>query len=271
MKGSYQVIVKNRRIQYKFTINRNITILRGDSATGKTTLIDMIHLFQENGYESGISVICNCPCIVLASNNWQLNLSVVKNSIVFIDEGHKFVATTEFSRYIKESSNYYVIATRNNLFNLPYSITEIYGIKNTSANKYQGTKRLYSSIYPLYNSEISIKPDLIVVEDSNSGYEFFSNIAEKFSIPCISAKGKSNICSVVKSSEKDNILIIADGAAFGAEVERIFALTLVKNIGIYMPDSFEWILLKANLLNDSSIDIVLEKTSDYIESSKYFI
>ena len=39
MKGSFEVIVKNRRIQYKFTICRNITILKGDSATGKTTLI----------------------------------------------------------------------------------------------------------------------------------------------------------------------------------------------------------------------------------------
>ena len=42
MKGSYDVKVENRRLQYKFRINRNVTILRGDSATGKTTLIDMI-------------------------------------------------------------------------------------------------------------------------------------------------------------------------------------------------------------------------------------
>ena len=34
MKGSYQVKVWNNRISYKFVIERNITILRGDSATG---------------------------------------------------------------------------------------------------------------------------------------------------------------------------------------------------------------------------------------------
>ena len=49
MKGKYEIIVKDRHLQYKFTINRNITILRGDSATGKTTLIDMIAAFQTNG------------------------------------------------------------------------------------------------------------------------------------------------------------------------------------------------------------------------------
>ena len=49
MTGKYEVIVNSRRLQYKFTINRNITILRGDSATGKTTLIDMISSYQQNG------------------------------------------------------------------------------------------------------------------------------------------------------------------------------------------------------------------------------
>lgn len=47
MKGKYEVVVKSRRVQYKFSVIRNITILRGDSATGKTTLIDMIAAYQE--------------------------------------------------------------------------------------------------------------------------------------------------------------------------------------------------------------------------------
>ena len=34
MKGNYEIIVKNARIQYKFTLEKNITILRGDSANG---------------------------------------------------------------------------------------------------------------------------------------------------------------------------------------------------------------------------------------------
>ena len=39
MKGKYEIVVKNNRLHYEFEIKRNITILRGDSATGKTTLI----------------------------------------------------------------------------------------------------------------------------------------------------------------------------------------------------------------------------------------
>ncbi len=38
MKGKYHVVVQNNRLRYEFDIKRNITIIRGDSATGKTTL-----------------------------------------------------------------------------------------------------------------------------------------------------------------------------------------------------------------------------------------
>ena len=65
MKGKYNITVKSRRIQYKFTVLRNITILRGDSATGKTTLIDMIAAYQENGEASGVTVQSKKQCTVL--------------------------------------------------------------------------------------------------------------------------------------------------------------------------------------------------------------
>ncbi len=149
MKGKYDVVVKSRRIQYSFSVIRNITILRGDSATGKTTLIDMISAYQENGEASGVTVNCQKQCTVLTGIRWQENLAMIHDSIVFIDEGDKFVTSEDFAKAIKNSDNYYVIATRASLFNLPYSVKEIYGIKNVSGNRYQGTKRLYAEFYPL--------------------------------------------------------------------------------------------------------------------------
>ena len=119
MKGKYEVVVKSRRVQYKFSVIRNITILRGDSATGKTTLIDMIAAYQENGEASGVTVISKKQCTVLTGIRWQENLSLIHDSIVFIDEGDKFVASEDFAKAIKNTDNYYVIATRTPLFNLP--------------------------------------------------------------------------------------------------------------------------------------------------------
>ena len=49
MIGRVSIKISNQRNSYKFTLNRNITILRGDSGTGKTTLYDMIRDYNNLG------------------------------------------------------------------------------------------------------------------------------------------------------------------------------------------------------------------------------
>ena len=272
MIGKHEVTVRNARLQYKFTIERSVTILRGDSATGKTTLIDMLDSYQRNGRSSGVEVRCDKPCLVLTGYNWQMNLSQIIDSIVFIDEGDDFVRSKDFASAIQKTDNYYVIATRSVLPNISYSILEVYGIKNIAGNRYQGTKRLYSSFYPLHNSEIGItsSPDLVIVEDSNAGYEFFLDLFSEKSIPCISAHGKSNMLGEVQKCNAENILLIADGAAFGAEIDRILPLRYAKNIALFMPESFEWLILRSGLLRSSRVEAILALPADYIESREYF-
>ena len=272
MKGKYDITVKSRRIQYKFTVLRNITILRGDSATGKTTLIDMIAAYQENGEASGVTVQSKKQCTVLTGIRWQENLAMIHDSIVFIDEGDKFVASEDFARAVKNTDNYYVIATRASLFDLPYSIKEIYGIKNVSGNRYQGTKRLYAEFYPLcrVDNELTAKPDLVITEDSKSGYQFFDNYFSEYGIKCISAESKAKIYNQLLEREYDSALVIADGAAFGPEIERVLSLKNAKNIMLFLPESFEWIILRSGVVKDTEINAMLEKPYDYIESGKYF-
>ena len=42
MKGRVNVSVKNKHISFNLVLERNITIITGDSGTGKTKLINMI-------------------------------------------------------------------------------------------------------------------------------------------------------------------------------------------------------------------------------------
>ena len=42
MRDSHRIIVESRKVKYDFTVKRNITILTGDSGSGKTVLIDLI-------------------------------------------------------------------------------------------------------------------------------------------------------------------------------------------------------------------------------------
>ena len=87
--------MRNGRVQFKFDVRRNITILRGNSATGKTTLIGMIADYERNGRESGIELSCDKPCVVLSGRHWQRELSFISDSIVFVDEGNAFTLSPD--------------------------------------------------------------------------------------------------------------------------------------------------------------------------------
>jgi len=102
MKGAHRIVVQNKRIRYDFEIRRNITIIRGDSATGKTALVDMIREYFENGFGSGVELICDKQCAVVEGRTWAGQLSEITDSIVFIDEGNEFVMTDEFAAAIQK-------------------------------------------------------------------------------------------------------------------------------------------------------------------------
>ena len=86
MKGKKRVIIQNNRVHYEFVIKRNITIIQGDSASGKTTLVNMIRQAENLGESSGINVSCEVPCRVLEGVNWKIILENSRESIFFIDE-----------------------------------------------------------------------------------------------------------------------------------------------------------------------------------------
>ena len=80
---------------------------------------------------SGIDLKCEKTCRVLAGRDWNVLLGAMHDSIIFIDEDNEFLPTDDFARAVRESDNYYVIVSRENLHALPYSIEEIYGIRTS--------------------------------------------------------------------------------------------------------------------------------------------
>lgn len=129
MRGEYLATVANNRVKFKLNIRRNLTILQGNSATGKTTLLELIDQFDQLGPDSGVSVVCDAPCHVLSGRNWKRDLKEISSSIVFIDEDSAFMRSHEFAHAARESDNYYVLVARESLPQLPYSVDEIYGLK----------------------------------------------------------------------------------------------------------------------------------------------
>ena len=272
MRGTYEVKVSNVNVSFTLELERNITILSGDSATGKTTLIEMLRDFEESGRSSGVTVHCKRPCRVLTNADWEYRLNGIRDSIVFLDEGNAFVKSEAFARAIQNSSNYYVIVTRESLYQLPYSVKAILKLKTTGRRG-----KTYVRAYPQYDhladpvGEIS-RIQEIVTEDSNAGHEMFDHIAAENHISCISAQGKSNVFSQLVNRTADRVLVIADGAAFGSELEKIYRLMEAQpnKITLYLPESFEWLVLRSGILGSQTPKEILEHPSDNIESSLYF-
>ena len=271
MKGKYKVIVRNNKLHYEFEIKRNITIIQGDSATGKTTLINMLRQAENLGESSGVDVLSNVPCRILEGVSWKLILQNTAGTIFFIDEENAFINTEEFAAEVRGSDNYFVLITRENLYNLPYSVEEIYGLY--ASGRYQNTKKIYQQMYRIYSDiqELPIKPELFIVEDSNSGYEFFKAVSDERNLECESAGGKSNIFSKIKNVKNREVCVIADGAAIGPEMNGLYEIShKKKNIHLYLPESYEWIVLKSGLIDDREIRKILETPELFIDSKKYF-
>ena len=199
MRGAHHIIIQNRYLKYEFDIKRNLTIIEGDSATGKTTLVEMIREYNQGGSSSGIQLSCDTACRVLEGDLWRELIGLVHNTIFFIDEGNAFVDTEEFAKAVKESDHYYVIVTRESLEMLPISVTEVYGIR--SSGKYGRLEPVYHEMYRIYETVGKEKsfaaPDLLITEDSHAGYEFFEDVASRYHRKCMSADGKSNIYGLI--------------------------------------------------------------------------
>ena len=157
MRGEFLVVASNNRVQFKLTIRRNLTILKGNSATGKTTLLDLVAAYDELGSSSGVTVRCDVPCHVLSGKDWARDLTGYSSCIIFIDEDSAFMRSCEFASMAKASDNYYVLVARESLHQLPYSVDEIYGLKNSnrSTTKYPVYSRIYASTYRIYSHSMA--------------------------------------------------------------------------------------------------------------------
>ena len=273
MKGLHHIVLETGRLKYEFDIKRNITIVLGDSATGKTTLIGLLSEYAIRREASGITLQSDVPCEVFngSYDMWSLILSAIHNSIVFIDEGNSFIFKEEFAAHVSQSDNYYVLITRKPIHNLPYSINEIYGIRTTG--KYHFPEKIYHEFYPIISDKVFLQNlydnVLIVTEDTGSGYQFFSKSLHS---KCSVAGGNSKFYKFLRSMlPEQKTVVIADGAAFGAYIDNILDLRdMGYNISMYLPESFEWIILKSGVIKADNVNEVLDNPERYIESSVYF-
>ena len=275
MKGKHHIIIESAHLKYEFDIRRNITIIQGDSATGKTTLIELLSDYRGGQMDSPVRIESDIPCEVLnkPGERWEQILDLISDSIIFIDEDNHFIRSKEFAEAVRGSSNYFVLITREVLPLLPYSINEVYGIR--TSGKYHFPEQVYHEFYPIYGDELPADEDgfgnlRLITEDSESGLQFFKGCL-KDPAEAVGAGGNSKVYQMMKEQPEDSTLaVIADGAAFGAYAARVLEYADLRgNTMLYFPESFEWLILKAGVISSGIADEILMHPEDHIDSKNY--
>ena len=269
MTGKYDIELYNATVHYFLTVKRNITVLQGNSASGKSELVRLLMDFGRSGESSGITLICEKPCTVLTAEDWELRLAHMSGRIVFIDEGSSFVKTEEFARAIMGSDNYFVIINRDSLYELPYSIHEIYGLREADHSRYKNAEQVYNEMYQLYTSfpDPVFEAEHIITEDSGSGFQFFS---KAFPNQVSTAGGKGNVLKCLQETAGTNqkTVAIVDGAAFGPEMSKVYEwLEWQPDHAIFAPESFEYLILASGV--DNAPNAIVERTYDFADSCQY--
>lgn len=71
--------------------------------------------------------------------------------------------------------------------------------------------------------------------------------------------------------EKETVCVVADGAAIGAEMSALYKQSQNnKHIKLYLPESFEWLVLNSGLIDGREVQKILDEPEEYIDSREYF-
>lgn len=273
MKGSINILISTKRLRYELELRRNITIIQGDSASGKTTMIQIISDYLAEKAGPGTKVVCDRKCVVLSGDDESAlaKLGMQKNAVVFVDEQERFLYSKPFAKAVLESDCYFVFITRDGLNMLPYSISEIYYLKNSGY--YQNTRQVYNSmhqVYPEARAAEGIELSVVLTEDSNAGFEMFEAVSRNMQMVCDSARGKSNVGKYMLAHKEDRILAIVDGAAFGADMQSaMHALEVNQKSFLWAPESFEYLILRSNIVQAEGLREILEQPGAFVESGEY--
>lgn len=294
MTGEVNFMLKSfyDNLNYDLKFQRKITIITGNSGIGKSDLIRLLSI--KNKEKLRISVLCDYEVKVLTNDSFEIIASNIKrfyldfsnhdskkyydtmrnllkqydNYLFFADEDFDYLTSKEFASFCKFTDSYYVLISHIPLSNLPYSYTEIYTL-----NRIKQTNILHR-IFDLdkYNKITDDVNHLYITEDAKSGFQFFSTFYKYVE----SAESKSKIVQKLKNLnflEVPVINIIADGAAFGSEMDNVlYAISQMngKNVLLFLPESFEYLILSSDLFKGINVFDCYSNNALFFSHERYY-
>ena len=217
-------------VKYDIVLDSKFTILQGDSATGKRTVLEAIRYYKsrEDSKYSKLFEKCNIPEFVNNKLSKQyLRESCDENTVLLFDEDTiSRIYNVKVFEQLNHLKCYCIIIYRPPVMHIHVS--------------YKDYKKMVSidgvnKLVPLYhNFDTFVPADRYVIEDEKSAYLYFKTRLLNLE----SSKGKEKLYEV--SADLNDVTIIADGAAISAEFPELF----LQGHKMFLPDSFEALIIK---------------------------
>lgn len=217
---TYLRLKYNNKVEYHIRIASRVTIICGDSATGKTVMLEALCDQSDSQHDDRVieyRYTAGVPAITTLK-------TYPEGSIVFMDEDTvKYLWKTDQLHTILDAHNYYVLITRLQAVDIPCSISDIYELQTVDG--ITKAVRRYPNFDKWYDA------NEYVCEDEVSGYMYWDNY-----LPNVTTmRGRLNW-----KKYKHCECLIMDAAALGSEIADM----LHENVKLYAPQSFEYLLIK---------------------------
>lgn len=229
----------SEKVVYTMDITNRITIIRGNSATGKSVLVRLI----DNIGKPQVKVSSDIDIIHINSKLILEGFPLKEDRIYIMDEDDG-IEHPEVVKKINDKRYKFILITRREDFgSFSYDIYQIYHFKNSG--RYHNLIRTYGKIDNSHVNQNNLQN--IITEDSNSGFEFFNKVCN---YQIYSAKGNSNIPKYLRN----NSIVVIDRVGFGPYIKRTLNIIKYQNIALVYPLSFEYLILSSNIFNYSEKD-----------------
>ncbi len=271
MVGSRKFTLSSKKFIFDIEIHRNLTLIRGDGATYKTLIWNMVADADIIG--SGIH-LSSYGTKVLALNDRDFGLDHLArykgmDAILIFDEVSSCVKTNAFREAIEATGCYFILLTRRNCSCFGISTKEVYEFAYDDSLNFNKRTIFMKQLYPDTTFGLLGGQHTVITEDSNAGRQFFSSVYKNNTV--ISAHGKSNIYSAI--TKNANSIVIVDGAAFGFEIEDTLLVLSKYNCYLIALESFEYCILKSGIFaNKLTVDVDNPEvdSTEYLTWERYY-
>lgn len=274
MKGHVDIIVRSMNISYEISLDRQISVIRGQSASGKTEFVRQIDLYWGDASHNGVQIESKYPVRHLVDEEYWENRIRDNPGVVWVaDEADACLLRKNESKLaaaIKHSDSYFILITRSAMKSLPYSINSIFELELRFEDDRPKNVAVPLKSLRYLDKPLNWMPSNVLVEGEGTDLTFFRSTLALREDKVLTCKGRGNCYKRVDKlfkAGKDEIFLIIDGAAFGCCIEDVNALLQAGYaLMVVAYESFEWLLLASVCGNIPE----LQHTENFCDSKKWF-